>query len=278
MNFLPSFVIRFYFILWSLWIGLAYSLFFLRFCTSLYPENLLPEFIDNSIPPVQPPSTLHFFGTDELGRDVLIRLLFGTVNSFTFSFLVALGIYIFGFGVGTFVAFVPKRLQLFVSFLIETTSALPFLPIALGLASFFPGNIALIGMVKVALGWGTLAQIVRLECESLLRSPLFLATKSQGFSPLRIATRTLLPQLASLAAGFLPPLIFSTLLSLTALDFWGLGYPIPCPTLAEGFRQYQELSDAWWLFILPLTILVFLLAGIRLIQARLLVKLPPIPY
>ncbi len=278
MTFFNSFWTRFYFFLWTLWIGVAYCLFFLRFFPSIYPESLLPEFMDESLPPVQPPSLLHILGTDELGRDCLVRLLFGTVNSLNFSLGVTAGIYVVGFAAGTFMIFFPYPLKLLVSLLVEVSSALPFLPIALGLSSFFPGNIALIGIVKVCLGWGTLAQRVRIESETLLESPLFLAAKSQGFSPTRLITHTVFPQLTSLAAGFFPPLLFSSVLSLTALDFWGLGYPIPAPTLAEGFRQYQELSEAWWLFAVPLVVLVFLLTGIRLIQDRWVIKLPPIAY
>lgn len=265
-------------VFWGLWIGLAYILFIWKQFPSWFPEHFLPERMDESISPASAPGWPHLLGTDELGRDFLIRLLFGTVYSFNFALSVTTGAYLIGLTVGTVTPFLPRQLKSFVSLLIEIIGALPFLPTALGLSAFYPGNIALVGMVKIFLSWGTLAQMVRLESERLLGSSMLLAAKAQGLSFPRMATYHLVPSLASVARGFLPPLLFSSILSLTVLDFWGLGYPIPFPTLAEGFRQYQDLPSAWWLFFFPLALLIFLLTGIRVLQNQLVLKLPPIAY
>jgi len=269
---------NFFLVLWALWILAALGLFLSQKAIPNYPDSWLPEWIEPISQPPSPPSSMHFLGTDELGRDLLIRILFGTAYSLLFSTAVAVATTLIGLGLGIASSFLPPLFKNMVSRLIEIVTALPFLPLALGVAAFSPGNLFLIGLLKVFLSWGTLAQLARLESERVFQGTMITAARSEGLSGWQLGFRYILPSLSPLLLGFFPTLLFSSLLSLSALDFWGLGFSIPTPTLAEGFRQALDFPQAWWLWLTPLTVLLFLLMGLKEIQKRFYYSLPPLAY
>jgi microcin C transport system permease protein len=134
--------------------------------------------------------------------------------------------------------------------------------------TFYPGQVAIVGFLKIALGWGNIAQFTRLEAATLFQSPRLSAARSQGLSSARIAWKHLLPPLLPGLAPFFPQIVFSSVLSLATLDFFGLGFPIPTPTLAEMFRQYAENPEAWWLLVFPLLIITGLLLGFQDLERK----------
>lgn len=253
---------------WGFWIGISFLLVFLKsFLSENYPF-LLPETIDSLNPPIQPPSWTHFFGTDELGRDVLVRLLYGTGFSLMFSSLVAFLTLVIGFCMGLLISFSSKRVKRLLNLGTDVLSALPFLPIALIGVSFYPSQVLILGILKSLLGWGPLAQMIRMESELVLTGSMIEAATTQGISRFRIATKHVLPILLPIGLSFFPFLVFSTVLTLATLDFFGLAFPIPTPNLAEMFRQFQEHQEAWWLFLFPLLITAGLLWGFQTIDQR----------
>lgn len=249
--------------IWLAWIGLSLVLISCKTPFSHWFPSLIPEWIDSSLPPLQAPTTSHFLGTDELGRDVLIRLLFGTGYSLLFCSIVAILTSLLGLVIGISTSLAFSSLRRFLILAIDTLSALPFLPLSLIGLSLYPNQIIILGFLKIALGWGSLAQLVRMESELLLGRPMIQAVQSQGLSMGRILTKHLFPLLIPVAIGYFPVLLFSSLLTLATLDFFGLGFPIPTPNLAEMFRQFHEHPEAWWLFVFPLFILSGLLFGLQ---------------
>lgn len=229
---------------------------------------LSPEISDTTAPPLQSPTLNHFWGTDELGRDLLSRLLFGTGYSLGFGVLVGLFTCLLGFFLGMFLSYLPFWVQHISSYFIELLSSLPLLPLALIGLLFYPGQVVIVAFLKIALGWGNIAQFTRLEAINLLRSPRFSAARSQGLSSLRIALKHLMPTLLPGALTFFPQVVFSSILSLATLDFFGLGFPIPTPTLSEMFRQFAENPEAWWLLFYPLVVITGLLMGFQTLECK----------
>lgn len=247
----------FFCVLLSIFLVLSKSVWSAHFPT------FIPEYIFSDLPPLQSPSPQHWLGTDEVGRDVFVRLVFGMGYSCLFGFFVALGTLILGTGAGLCLSFMPFNFQYFSSLLQECFAALPFLPVALIFLNVFPGDIYLIAFLKVGLSWPLVSHLVLQEARLIRTSPLIQSATSQGIKRQRIALFFTAPRLIPLLEGLFEMLFISAILNLATLDFFGLGFPIPTPTLPEGFRQFLEHSEAWWLFVFPLVFLVFLLSGLR---------------
>lgn len=244
------------FLFWTL-LGLILAV--LSFTGFPIPELFQPFGIDSEISPPSSPSWRHPWGTDELGRDLLIRLLFGTGYSLLFGLEVALVSSAVGMAVGLLLSFMPFSLQRLGSLSIDLIASLPFLPLALLVLIWYPGQIIAIGLLKALLSWGTLAQSTRFESLKLQASPMFLAGRSQGLSHYRLALKYLWPALIPTLQGFWPLFVASSVLSLASLDLFGLGMPIPYPSLSETFRQFIEHTEAWWLMLFPLGVIASLI-------------------
>jgi ABC-type dipeptide/oligopeptide/nickel transport system permease subunit len=250
------------------WMGLSLLLVLFKQGWERFFPHLIPEWIDSSLPPLQPPSLFHLWGTDELGRDVLLRLLFGTGYSLAFSFLVATVTCCLGMTFGVLLSIAPPRIKRGLNLGTDTLASLPFLPLALICLTFYPSNLLILGLLKSLLSWGPFAQLVRMESELLLAGPIIQAARSQGIPRIRILWRHLLPLLLPLGFIFFPLLLFSTILTISTLDYFGLGFPIPTPTLSELFRQFQDNSECWWLFLFPFFVTTGLLWNLQTSKKR----------
>jgi len=239
------------------------GLVFFKPTWNLYFPTLIPEYIGSFSIPLAPPSLQHWLGTDELGRDLFIRLLFGTGYSCIFAFLVSLGTLFLGLLVGLFLGFLPSKFRGSSSLFQESIGALPFLPLALALLCFFPGNIFLIGALKILLGWPLVSHLVYQETQLIELRPMVQSAVSQGLTRKQLIIRFYLPQFLNILKGLFHICFVSAILNLATLDFFGLGFSLPTPTLPEGFRQFLEHPEAWWLFVFPLVFLLIILGGLR---------------
>jgi microcin C transport system permease protein len=253
---------------WIFWIFLSLGLCMARLFFANWPTLLTPEWISENALPFEAPSFRHWWGTDELGRDVLVRLFFGTGYSLFFAFIVATLTTGIGITIGASLSFLKSFWKNLGSLVVDVISTLPLYPMILLTLAFYPGQIVAVGTIKVLLGWGTLAQLTKAESEVLKHQVLITAARSQGLSSFSILFRHYLPQLSFLGLSFFPMLVFSNLFTLATLDYFGLGFPIPTPNLAELLRQFQGNPGAWWLFVFPITVTSSLLLGLQLLGRR----------
>jgi peptide/nickel transport system permease protein len=203
----------------------------------------------------QPPSAAHPLGTDELGRDVLARLLFGARVSLAVGFAAALATAALGTAVGLAAGYFGGRLDSILMRITDGVIALPLLPLLIVLAAVDPAKLGLPGafaeaetaslyrviVIVAALGWTTVARLVRATALSLRERPFVLAARAQGAGPLRIMRVHLLPNLAS-------PIVVATTLSAghvilleSVLSFLGLGIQPPTPSWGNLLANAQEL-------------------------------------
>lgn len=256
-------VYRLLYFSWSLCLASCALLVIFKPFWALYFPHFIPEYISPNASPFEPPSLTHWFGTDESGRDLLIRLIFGAGHSCLFAFLVSAGTIGLGFFVALCFLFLPDKIREASSGLQECIGALPFLPLALILLSFFPGNILVLGILKIILGWPVASNLLLQEGFLVHQSPIIHAARTQGLKIHQIAIRFFFPLLLPIIISLFELFFISSILNLSALDFFGLGFPIPTPSIPEGFRQFIDYTDAWWLFLFPLLTLLFVLGWIR---------------
>ncbi|OGR29112.1 MAG: peptide ABC transporter permease [Desulfuromonadales bacterium GWD2_54_10] len=234
------------------------------FVVSLFAPLLVPYDPNgiNAWQVLSPPSWQHWFGTDELGRDVLSRVIYGARISLKVGF-VAIGIAV---GIGTLVGLVSG----FYSGIVDT-ALMRFVDIMLCFPAFFL-ILAVIAirepsiwniMIVIGLtGWMGVARLVRAETLSIREMDYIMAARCIGCSNARIIFRHILPNAIS------PVLVAATLgvagaiLTESALSFLGIGVLPPTPSWGNILTSGKDYIEfAWWLSLFPgLAILVTVLA------------------
>jgi peptide/nickel transport system permease protein len=211
---------------------------------------------------LSPPSWQHWCGTDELGRDVLSRVLYGARVSLKVGF-VAVGIAVsigtvVGLISGYYSGLVDATLMRFVDIML----CFPAFFLILAIITFLEPSIWYIMMVIGLTGWMGVARLVRAETLSIREMDYILAARCIGCSNTRIIFRHILPNAIS------PVLVSATLgvagaiLTESALSFLGIGVQPPTPSWGNILTSGKDYIEfAWWLSLFPgLAILVTVLA------------------
>ena len=199
----------------------------------------------------------HPLGTDDLGRDVLSRIIF----SIRISLFVALMGTFIGAVLGTSLGFAAAhfrgRVDDLIMVLIDFQAALPFLILALAVLAFFENSFLLFVLVMGIYGWERYARIVRGLALSARSHGYAVSMQVLGATPARIYLRHILPNVASAIIVNMTLNFPETILVETSLSFLGLGIQPPLTSLGNmvGFgRDY--LLTAWWIVVLP-SIVIF---------------------
>ncbi len=207
---------------------------------------------------LQPPIWLeggkwnHLFGTDDLGRDVLSRLIFSIRMSLLVAFLGTIIGAVFGTAVGFVAAHFRGWVDDFVMMCIDFQASLPFMIIALAVLAFFGNSLFLFIALMGIYGWERYARITRGLALSASTHGYAVAVSTLGATPLRVYGRHILPNIASALIVNMTLNFPGTVLMETSLSFLGLGIQPPLTSLGNmlGFgRDY--LTTAWWIAVLP---------------------------
>lgn len=203
-----------------------------------------------------PPSRNNFMGTDDRGRDVLARLIYG----FRLSVLFGLGLTMVGTAIGIIAGaiqgYLGGRTDLFMQRFIEIWSAMPELYLLIIFAAIFKPSVILLLILLSMFGWMGLSDYVRAEFLKGRNLDYVRAAKALGVGNIRIMYRHLLPNGMTPVITFLPFRMSGAILALTSLDFLGLGVPPPTPSLGELLAQGKANIAAWWLSLGTFTVLV----------------------
>ena len=210
----------------------------------------------SKVPNPAPPSLDNWLGTDDRGRDVLSRLIYG----FRLSILFGLALTIVGVSVGiitgSLMGFFGGKFDLVSQRLIEIWSAMPELYLLIIFASIFNPSIWLLIILLAAFGWMGLSDYVRAEFFRNRALEYVRAARALGLTNLQIMRRHILPNSLTPVITFLPFRMSAAILSLTSLDFLGLGVPPGTPSLGELLSQGKGNLDAWWISLSTFVVLV----------------------
>jgi microcin C transport system permease protein len=206
-----------------------------------------------------PPSGTNWLGTDDRGRDVVARLLYGFRLSVLFGLaLTAIGV-VLGVIAGAVQGFFGGRLDLWMQRFIEVWGSLPELYILIILASVFEPGIGILLAILSIFGWMGLSDYVRAEFLRNRSLEYVTAARALGLSNWQIITRHVLPNSLTPVVAFLPFRLSGAILALTSLDFLGLGVPASTPSLGELLSQGKANLDAWWISLGAFSTLVILM-------------------
>ena len=215
---------------------------------------------------VRPPTNPDWFsgnnllGTDNRGRDVFARLVYGFQISITFAIIVATLSYTIGIIAGGILAFFAGKIDLIGVRFIEIYSAFPFLYLLMILSSFLKPNIFLLGSLLVILsGWIGICYYIRGEFYREKAKDYVSAAVSMGQSNWKIMFKHILPNSLTPVITFAPFAIIGYITTLTSLDFLGFGLQPPTPSWGELLRQGYENLESPHLIVSPLLATMFTL-------------------
>jgi len=222
---------------------------------------------------LRPPDRTHRLGTDDLGRDVLARVIHGARVSLSVGFAATAISLIIGSFLGALAGYYGGAADWFVSRVIEVVLCFPFLLLVLAIVALFGPSFL---TVMIALGltsWTTEARFMRGEFLRIREMEFAQAARASGARDARIIFRHLLPNaiapvLVSASFG-----VAAAILTESALSFLGLGVPPPTPTWGNILSTAQQHIDyAWWLALFPgvaifLTVAAFNIIGDRVRDA-----------
>ena len=239
--------------------------FFVMSVTSTYIAPYDPSMIDvNKI--LAPPSKAHLFGTDELGRDVFTRMLYGAGISLKVGF-VAVGIAVLiGTVLGALSGYYGGLIDIVIMRFVDIMLCFPSFFLILAVIAFMEPSIFNIMAVIGFTSWMGITRLVRAEFLTLKERDFVLAVKAMGASNARIIFSHILPN------AMAPVLVSATLgiaaavLTESALSFLGIGVQPPTPSWGNMLTQGQNvLGIAWWLSFFPGMAILITVLGYNLL-------------
>ena len=216
------------------------------------------------------PTKENWIGTDDQGRDVVARLIYGFRISVIFGLVLTILSSIVGVAAGAVQGYFGGRIDILGQRFIEIWSGLPVLFLLIILSSFVEPNFWWLLLIMLLFSWMGLVGVVRAEFLRGRNLEYVRAARALGLSNIRIMSRHILPNAMVATMTFMPFILSGSITTLTALDFLGFGLPPGSPSLGELLAQGKANLHAPWLGIsgfaviaLQLSLLVFIGEGVR---------------
>ncbi|WP_075174997.1 ABC transporter permease [Acinetobacter indicus] len=203
--------------------------------------------LELAVPVPSPPTSDNWLGTDDQGRDVLARILYGLRVSLLFGFALTLASAALGIIVGAIQGYYGGWVDLLGQRILEVWGGLPMLFMVMILVSMFSPSVYWLFLIMLLFGWPTLVGLVRAEFLRARNFDYVRAARSLGVSDRTIMFRHILPNAMSSSLSQLPFMLTANITALTALDFLGYGLPPDAASLGELLLQGKNNLNAPWL-------------------------------
>jgi len=211
-------------------------------------------------PAPSPPSAENWLGTDDQGRDVLARLIYGFRISVLFGLTLTLASSVIGVAAGAVQGFLGGWTDLLFQRFIEIWSGLPVLYLLIILASVVEPNFWWLLGLMLLFSWMALVGVVRAEFLRARNFEYVRAARALGVGSLTIMFRHVLPNAMVATLTFMPFILNGSITTLTSLDFLGFGLPPGSPSLGELLAQGKANLHAPWLGITAFLVLAVMLS------------------
>jgi peptide/nickel transport system permease protein len=228
------------------------------------------QYLDTGLTPdglPRGPTSTFLFGTDDLGRDVLVRIAYGAQISLLAGVVASFGAVLIGVVVGLAAGYFGGTVDSILARSMDVVLSFPFLLFAIALVSIVGPSLGVAIGIIVFFSWAAVGRIVRGQTLSIKEKEYIEAARSLGASDVRIMALDIFPNLLAPVLVYLTLLIPAAIVFEATLSFLGLGVVPPTPSwgnmLAESLNYYRV---AWWFLLLPgiallITTLAFNLLG-----------------
>lgn len=203
--------------------------------------------LDLTVPVPSAPTAQNWLGTDDQGRDVLARILYGLRVSLLFGFALTFASAALGILVGAIQGYYGGWVDLIGQRVLEVWGGLPMLFMVMILVSMFTPSVYWLFVIMLLFGWTTLVGLVRAEFLRARNFDYVRAARSLGVTDRTIMFRHILPNAMSSSLSQLPFMLTANITALTALDFLGYGLPPDAASLGELLLQGKNNLNAPWL-------------------------------
>lgn len=215
---------------------------------------------------LQGPSTAHWLGTDNYGRDILARILYGARLDLQIAVLGVLFPFLIGNLIGLLSGYLGGWTDVVAMRLLEVTMAFPFLVLVIAIIAVLGPGLSSLYVALALVGWVSYARLTRAQVLVLKSADFVSAARVMGLGPWRVMWRHLLPNAVTPAAVFAMTDAVLVVLLGSALSYLGLGAQPPAAEwgvmIAEG---QQFLASAWWICLFPGLAIVSLAMGLSLL-------------
>lgn len=201
---------------------------------------------------LQPPSAVHYFGTDNFGRDVFARVVYGARLDLEIGFFAMLIPAVFGTAVGIAAGYFGGKVDAVIMRILDVFIAFPTMVLAIAIVAILGSGVKNLFLAIWLVGWREYTRLVRSDVLVIRNSEYVEAAKSLGYSDLRIMFRHIFPNVASTVLVYAVSDIMMCMLMGASMSFLGLGVPTPTPEwgaiISEG-KNY--MMTAWWIVTFP---------------------------
>ena len=204
------------------------------------------------------PDLQNLLGTDDNGRDVLARIIYGLRISLVFGLILTLFSTVIGVILGAIQGYFGGLIDLFFQRFMEIWSSLPTLFLLIILSSVIEPGFFILLFLMLLFSWMSLVGLVRAEFLRVRNFDFVRSAKAIGASNSRIIFKHILPNAMASTLAYLPFFLSGSIVTLTALDFLGFGMPIETPSLGELLAQGKENISAYHLGISGFVVLTLI--------------------
>lgn len=209
--------------------------------TGLHPDGL----------PVAPNGTF-VLGTDDQGRDILVRIAYGARISLLVGVVATLLEVAVGTILGLAAGYFGRLVDTAIARLIDIVLSIPFLLFAISLVSISHPSLTIVIIVIAIFGWAAVARIVRGQVLSIREKEYIEAARSLGAGPWRIMFVDILPNVVAPITVYITLLIPVTIVAEASLSYLGVGVPPPTPDWGQMIAESQNIyQQAWWFLVFP---------------------------
>ncbi len=204
-----------------------------------------------------PPSPVHWLGTDRLGRDLFVRTMHGTRVSLVIALLATLVSLVIGVSWGAIAGYAGGRVDALMMRAVDVLYSLPYVVFVIILTVVFDRSPSLILVAIGAVGWLTMARVVRSQALSLRQREYVLAAVASGASPARIVLRHIVPNLLGPVIVYATLMVPQMILTESFLSFLGIGIQEPLASLGNLIADgAADMDTAPWMLLVPAGCLV----------------------
>lgn len=210
-----------------------------------YSYDTINYYLDT--PPPTPPNINNILGTDDQGRDVFARLIYGVRVSILFGLSLTIISSIIGIILGAIQGYFAGKTDLIIQRIIEIWQGLPALFILVILSALVTPNFWWLLFILTLFSWTTLAGPIRIEFLKTRKMDYIKAAKASGISEINIIFKHIFPNAIVATITFIPFILSGSIVALTSLDFLGFGLPAGSASLGELLAQGKNNPESYWL-------------------------------
>jgi len=248
----------------------GFLIIFLVVTSAIFAEQISgydPNLMDGMSASMSP-STDHLMGTDQLGRDIFSRVLYGGRNSVLIGVTASFLGNLIGTVLGAIAGYLGGKLDTLFIRLSELFMTFPQLVLVLIFVTFLGQGVSNVIIIFAITGWMTTFRLVRSEFLSLREEAFVEADRAFGFSKKRIIFRHLLPNTMSPIVVAFTINIAIYIIAEAGLSYLGLGVPVTTPTWGNLLAAAQApvvVEQYWWLWVFPATAIIVFVTGVNFI-------------